>query len=65
MAIDERLTGRDLAAERVRAGITQAQLAVLLGVSPQRIANVEGAFLPPATIVHRILTALDKRRARE
>lgn len=52
------LRGIDLKAERVRADLTQAELAARLGVSTSRIANVEGAYRPPATIVERFLAAL-------
>lgn len=58
-AIDVQLRGIDLRAERVRAGLTQAQLGERLGVSGRRIANVEGLYRPSPAIVRRILAALN------
>jgi transcriptional regulator with XRE-family HTH domain len=60
-ATASQLRGIDLKAERVRAGLTQLELATRLGVSTTRIANVEGAYRPPATIVERFLAALVAR----
>mgnify|MGYP002064419397 CR=1 FL=1 len=45
-------------AERVRAGLTQAQLGARLGVSARRIANVEGPNRPSQGIARRIISAL-------
>ncbi len=51
-------TGRDLKAERARAGLTQAELGVALGVSRQRIGMIEGSIRPPLSIAERYLIAL-------
>ena len=53
-----RLTGRGLRAERVRAGLTQAQLAALIGVSGRRIANVEGQYRVAPAFAARVVAAL-------
>jgi predicted transcriptional regulator len=60
MERDARLRGIDLKAERVRAGLTQRDLAARLGVSARRIANVEGQYRPPLAIVRRVLDALER-----
>jgi transcriptional regulator with XRE-family HTH domain len=52
------LRGIDLKAERVRSGLTQRELGGRLGVSGQRVANVEGLYRPGPSIVRRILAAL-------
>ena len=52
------LRGLDLKAERVRAGLTQAQLGERMGVSGRRVANVEAEYRPAPSICKRILTAL-------
>lgn len=53
-----RLTGRDLRAERVRAGLTQAELGALLGVSGRRIATVEGSYRVAPAFAARVVAAL-------
>ena len=53
-----RLTGRDLRAERVRTGLTQAQLGILIGVSARRIANVEGQYRVAPAFAARVVGAL-------
>ena len=50
--------GPDLRAERVRRGLTQADLAERLGVNRTRISAIEGAWRPPTTIIRRYLAAL-------
>ncbi len=57
-AMAPELRGIDLKAERVRAGLTQRTLGARLGVSGRRIANVEGAYRPAASIVRRYLAGL-------
>jgi transcriptional regulator with XRE-family HTH domain len=57
-APSNRPRGIDLKAARVRAGLTQSDLAALLGVSRSRIYNVESAYQPARSIVRRILAAL-------
>ena len=56
----QRYNGRDLRAERVRAGLTQVELGELLGVSGRRIANVEGSIRVAPAFATRILGALAK-----
>lgn len=55
-----RYSGRDLKAERVRAGLTQVQLGELLGVSGRRVANVEAQFRVASSFAVRVLDALAK-----
>ena len=50
--------GRDLKAERVRVGLTQAQLARRLGVSQQRVSAVENMIRPSGTFARRYLEAI-------
>jgi predicted transcriptional regulator len=52
------LRGIDLKAERVRVGMTQADLGARIGVSGRRVANVEAEWKPAPTIVRRILDAI-------
>jgi len=54
------LTGRDLKAERVREGLTQAQLAERLGVSRSRVSQIEGRLRPPDRQVARYWAALGR-----
>lgn len=56
---EPQLRGIDLKAERVRSGLTQRELGARLGVSGRRIANVEGEYRPAASIVRRILAAIN------
>jgi len=60
--MDERIgirsTGMELRIRRVALGVKQRELAARLAVSPQRVANVEGMYRPPRTIVRRYLDAL-------
>ena len=58
------LTGRDLAAERVRAGLRQADIAAVLGISHTRIAQVEWKLRPSPEFVTRYLAAIKVSRAR-
>lgn len=51
-------TGRDLRAERVRAGLTQAELADLLRVARQRVTAAEAQYRPPRAFVERVEAAL-------
>jgi transcriptional regulator with XRE-family HTH domain len=51
-------TGRDCRAERARAGLTQAELAALLGVSPRRVASVEAQYRVTTEWEERIRAAL-------
>lgn len=55
-------TGRDLAAERVRAGLHQRDLAAVLGVSPRRIGAVEWKIRPSSNWIERYLRAIDEAR---
>jgi transcriptional regulator with XRE-family HTH domain len=59
------IRGVDLKAERVRLGLTQAELGTRLGVSGRRIANVEKEYRPAATMVHRITSALREEASRQ
>jgi hypothetical protein len=52
--------GRDLAAERVRAGLLQRDVAVHLGVSSRRVCSVEWQPHVTATMATRYLVALGK-----
>lgn len=51
-------TGRDIKVERTRAGLTQAQLANLLGVTARRIATVEASYTVSRTFADRVRQAL-------
>lgn len=62
-AIRNRSTGMDLRLRRVALGVAQTTLARQLGVSRQRIANVEGMYRPPRPMVERYLAALDAAAA--
>jgi DNA-binding XRE family transcriptional regulator len=50
--------GIDLKAERVRAGLTQADLGARIGVSGRRVANVEAEWKPAESIARRLLAAI-------
>ncbi|MGO9179317.1 MAG: helix-turn-helix domain-containing protein [Candidatus Limnocylindrales bacterium] len=52
--------GRDLAAERVRRGLLQRDIAARLGVSRRRIGAIETAWRPSAAAVQRYLGALER-----
>lgn len=52
--------GRDLAAERVRRGMFQREVAARPGVSARRIAALEAAWSPPVEAVQRYLQALEQ-----
>ena len=52
--------GRDLAAERVRRGLLQRDVASRLGVTARRIASIEAAWRPAPTAVARYLAVLDE-----
>jgi len=52
--------GRDLAAERVRRGLLQRDIAARLGVTARRIGTIEAAWRPSRTAVARYLAALDQ-----
>jgi transcriptional regulator with XRE-family HTH domain len=58
----DRLRGRDLRIERVRAGLSQAQMASLLGVHKSVISNIEtetvGEF-PSPEFAERYVVACD------
>jgi transcriptional regulator with XRE-family HTH domain len=51
--------GRDLAAERVRRGLLQRDIATRLGVTPRRIASIEATWHPSAAAAQRYLQALE------
>ena len=51
-------TGRDLRAERARAGLTQAELGQLIGVSARRVATVESQFRVSPAFADRVKRAL-------
>ena len=59
-----RRSGRDLKAERVRAGLTQAELAGLRGVSRQRVTAAEAQYRPTSSFADRVLAAIDTRPQR-
>jgi hypothetical protein len=52
--------GRDLAAERVRRGLLQRDIAGRLGVTARRIGSLEAAWRPSPTAVARYLAVLDE-----
>lgn len=52
--------GRDLAAERVRRGLLQREVADRLGIGPRRIGTIEAAWRPSALSVARYLAVLDR-----
>jgi transcriptional regulator with XRE-family HTH domain len=51
-------TGPDLRTERLRRGVTQAQLAARLGVTPPRLSHVENSIRVTPRYVARYLSAL-------
>jgi transcriptional regulator with XRE-family HTH domain len=51
-------TGRDLAAERVRADLRQRDLALRLGISRQRINQIERSARPSRLAIERYLWAV-------
>jgi len=57
-AIAKRPSGLDLQFERKAAGLTQDQVAVMLGVTRQRVAAIEGARLPSLKATEQYLVAL-------
>ena len=52
--------GRDLAAERVRRGLRQRDVADRMGVTARRIGTIEAAWRPSIGAVERYLTVLDQ-----
>jgi hypothetical protein len=52
--------GRDLAAERVRRGLLERDIAERLGVTARRIGSLEAAWRPSPTAVARYLAVLDE-----
>jgi transcriptional regulator with XRE-family HTH domain len=52
--------GRDLAAERVRRGLLQRDVAGRLGVTARRVGSIEAAWRPSQTAVARYLAVLDE-----
>ena len=52
--------GRDLAAERVRRGLLQRDVADRMGVTTRRIGTIEAAWRPSVGAVERYLTVLDE-----
>jgi transcriptional regulator with XRE-family HTH domain len=52
------LTGRELRAERARRGLTQAELAVLVGVRRQRITAAEAQYRVARQFGDRLLEIL-------
>ena len=53
-------TGRDLAAERVRASLHQSDVARSLGISRQRVGQFENARRPTAPTIERYLTGVER-----
>lgn len=51
-------SGRDLRAERARAGLTQAELGLMVGVSARRIATVEAQYRVSLAFKDRVQRAL-------
>jgi DNA-binding transcriptional regulator YiaG len=54
------LTGRDLAAERVRLSLRALDVAVRMGVSRQRVTNIEQLHRVPEELADRYLGVLKK-----
>ena len=52
--------GRDLAAERVRRGLLQRDVAARLGITARRVGTIEAAWRPSVSAVARYLWALDE-----
>jgi transcriptional regulator with XRE-family HTH domain len=52
-------TGRDLAAERVRRNLRAADVAARMGVSRQRITNIEQLHRVRPQLAERYLKALE------
>lgn len=52
-------TGHDLKVERIRAGLSQVELGARIGVSGQRISNVEALTAVPDSFTARVLAALE------
>jgi len=51
--------GRDLAAERVRRGLLQREVAARLGLPARRVAAIEASWRPTSAIVARYLDAIE------
>lgn len=60
-AVMARQSGYQLAEERKRHGLTQAQLATAMGVSPGRVSQVERGELATIEAVARYIEALGGR----
>ena len=60
-AVMARQSGYQLAEERKRHGLTQAQLATAMGVSPGRVSQVERGELVTIEAVARYIEALSSR----
>ncbi len=58
-AVDAIRTGRDLAAERVRRSLRARDVAERMGVSRQRVTNVEQLHRVPSRLAARYLEALE------
>lgn len=54
----KQLTGRDLAAERVRLSLRALDVGERMGVSRQRVTNIEQLHHVPDRLVARYLEAL-------
>jgi hypothetical protein len=52
--------GRDLAAERVRRGLLQRDVAARLGVTARRVGSLEAAWRPSPAAVARYVAVLDE-----
>ena len=52
--------GRGPAAERVRRGLLEREVAVRLGVTARRVGTIETAWQPSVSAVARYLWALDE-----
>lgn len=55
---EDSITGEEIVAARQRAGLTQAQLAALVGVAPRSIGNWERGEAPPTKNVARLRDVL-------
>ena len=56
--VSGRSTGLDLRLRRTVLGVSQVDLARHLGVTRQRIGNLEGMLRPPRSAIERYLVAL-------
>lgn len=60
---NRQIRGLDLRIRRLRAGISQTDLAVAMGTARPRVSVIEATYRPSAKAVERYLSALEQLRA--